>query len=460
MKFIKKNRLDIIIVLIILLSAPLFFYKLGQSSLISWDEAWYGSIAKNILSSGDIFNLRFNNAYFSDHPPGGIWPIALAYNIIGISDFSTRLPSALAGILSLVVIFFLGKKLFNRVVGLASSIALCSSFWFILRSRQGNLDALLVLFFLLTTYLAILAIDKRKFYLFFSLSLGYLTTVKSSLPFAVIPTLIIIFFRNKIYKIRDYLLPVLFIILFLGIWFIFLYLISPELVRHYFVHSGRNTSLMFNDYIKSFDTLKLYLHNGIGKWFWPGIAAIFIGPLLRQKRFIILTSFFLGYSVPLLTSPQIEIWHLIPLYPFMILAFWGLTWVVLEKTVPVNRFKQILISTAIMAVCFYFSFLQIRRMWYEFIDIPAYISDEAILSGEAGKFFAPYFIDGDFVPTAVFYSDKPVTQIWGGGIPELFADNITFSLLTKQSRLDQNNISKSSYQIIKQDRDKILILKK
>ena len=49
------------ILLLFLPLLPLFFYKLGQSSLTSYDEAWYGSIAKQIIQNGDLINLNWKS---------------------------------------------------------------------------------------------------------------------------------------------------------------------------------------------------------------------------------------------------------------------------------------------------------------------------------------------------------------------------------------------------------------
>ena len=86
---------------------PVFFYKLSAVSLSSWDEAWYGVIARNIYLKGDLLNLSFNGRAFYDHPPFGFWLQDIAYKIFGISDFSVRFPSAILGFLTIIVLYLL-----------------------------------------------------------------------------------------------------------------------------------------------------------------------------------------------------------------------------------------------------------------------------------------------------------------------------------------------------------------
>lgn len=447
-----KNNFEIFVLL--LLFSPLFFYKFAQSSLVSWDEAWYAAISRNILETKDFFNLYWNGLPFSDKPPGGFWIEALSFKIFGISEFGARLPSAVAGFLSVLLIYLLATKLFNKLTGILSAIALVSSTWFLYRSRVGDLDTLLVFFYLLTVYLAVLTVKERKYLIPFSLSLAFLPMIKGIifLP-SILPSLVIIFWGSKILKKRDFLVPVFFLSILFGGWILIQYIQSPELVKYHFEHSFRDSSLKGN-FIINFKLFREYLHNGIGRWFWPGVLGVGLGLILRDKRLLFLSFFCFFYSIQFQFSSKVEIWHLIPLYPFMILSFFGSVCVLSERF-----FKQkLLINILLITFTLYFSFLQIRQMWYGFIDIPRFISDDAILSKEAGKYPYPFYIDSSFEPTAVFYSHKNTKWQNEYEIVSLFQQKQPFLLIVKQFMLDKLNIDKKDYKILKIDRDKILIL--
>lgn len=453
--YFHKYRLDFLALLLLVLTAPLFFYKLGQSSLVSWDEAWYAEIARNILKTGDFLNLTWNDRLYYDHPPAGFWLIALTFKIFGVSEFWARFTPALAGLASLFILYFLGKQLFGRAVGFTSALALSSSYWFLYRARSGNLDCFLTLFFLLSFLLALKASKNKTFFLPLSLNLAFLFLTKSLVPFTILPPLLIIFWRSSTFKIKNLWLPILVFIGLVGSW------IAVQIWQHSlgflqtYLSIGFPRGSLKTSYLDNLLLMKEYLHNGIGKWFWPGVLSLSLGIFFKQRRFFILTSFALTFSSPFIFSPKGHIWHLIPLHPILILAFFGFSYVVLERI-----FKQkVIIALLLITISGYFSFLQIRRMWFQFIDIPAYVSDEAILSKQAKLYPYPFFIDGDFLPAAVFYSEKKVVQIWGGGLPELFAKNKYFVLITYQWHLDQAGILKDKYRIIKTDRDKILVLK-
>ncbi|MFA5932946.1 MAG: glycosyltransferase family 39 protein [Microgenomates group bacterium] len=447
-----QSKIDSVIVALLALSLPLFFYKLGQSSLENWDEAWYGEIAKNIFHSGDFLNLTFNGSPYFDHPPFVFWLMSLTYKIFGVSEFWTRFASAGAGFLCIVILYFLGKELFNRTVGFASAVALSSAIWFVYRARSGNLDVILTTLFVLTFYLAFKAVKNKKFLIPFSVSLSCLFLTKSMVPFTIILSLLLIFWGNKNYKIKEYVIPLLIFILSTGVWFIDQLINQPNFTGRY-LSIGLPGLTTETSYLNNFNLAKGYLHSGIGKWFWPGVFSMFLGLFLFQKRFFVFSLFFLVFFIPLIFSTKGQIWHLIPLHPFLILMFFGASSFLLEKIIK----NRILVTILLIGISFYFSFMQIRQIWFQFIDIPAFISDEAILSKEAGLYSDKFYIDGDFVPVAVFYSGREVEIIRYNGLKTIFSYNQPFLLITVKWRLDEANIPESRYRIIKTDRDKILI---
>ena len=441
---------DILVIILLLLTLPLFFYKLGQTSLTSFDEAWYGEISRNIIISGNLLNLTWNGEPYIEHPPAGFWMIAVAMKMLGEDEFAVRFAPAFLGFLSLIVIYFLGKELFNRIVGFASSIGLASSFWFIFRARSGNLDSILTFFFLLTLLLAVKASKEKKFFMPFSISLIFLLLTKAAVPFTLIPTLIVIFSNSKFKK--DLTKWMILVGTVFVSWFLINISRNDLFIKHYFL-TGLAGVKQQTDYLYNLRLVKEYLHSGIGKWFWPGIASILIGLILKQKRFLILSVFFLSFFLPFLFSSKGHIWHLIPLHPIMILCFFGLMYVVLEKFIK----QKFYINILIICVAIYFSLFQIKIAWNQFINISAFISDEQILSQEAAKFPQQLIIDGDFQQSAVFYSKKIVKQVKRGEYDKLFSQRTPFLLITNQWLLDEAKIPKEKYFILQGDRDKILI---
>lgn len=452
--FLRKYWLDIILVFLILGTAPLFFYKLGQTSLVSWDEGWYAAIANNILKSGNFLRLTFNGKPFFDHPMAGFWWMAISFKLLGVSNFSARFPSAVFGILTLIFVYFLGKELFNKWVGFASAIALVSAPWFIYRSRSGDLDIFLTFFFVLSIWMAVKSVDQKKFFPFLGVSLGLLFLTKTLIPIAILPALIVIYIGRKIERSSVSKGLISFGII-VGIWFISLLTLGTGFISRY-ISVGLPGVSVKTSYLDNLNLVRDYIHAGIGKWFWPGVGSVFATLLIGKRSFYILSVFCLCFVAPFLLSNKTQIWHLIPLYPFMILSFFGFAYFI-SMRITNNKF---LASGAIIAISLYFTFILVKGEWNQFINIPAYISDEQILSTEAGKYSEPLYVDGDFVPAAVFYSGKDdVKQTFVSKIAQVFKTQKSFLLITTKNRINEEGIKPNQYRVIKSDRDMMLIIK-
>lgn len=453
LRYAKDHKKDLLALLLLTLLAPFFFYKLGQSSLVSWDEAWYAAIAREILQRKDFLVMHFNGQIFNDHPPFGFWMMALSFKIFGINNFAARAASAVFGILSLYATYFLGKELFSRMVGFVSALALSSATWFLYRSRSGDLDIFLTFFFVSSIYLAIKASKDKRFLLPFFVSLLFLFLTKTVVPFTIIPALFIVFWKRWP-KLKDIKIPVFVFVAGIAIWLFAQLRVYPTFLRRYF-GIGLPSYSLENNYLSNLKQVWTYLHQGIGKWFWPGVFSVIAGLLTRKRNFLILFVFCASFFLPFMFSFRGQIWHLIPLYPFLILSFFGLAYYLADFVTKSKWMPGVFILT----ISLYFSFILLRQEWYQFVNISAFVTDEEILSKEAAKYPDDYIIDGDFIPTAVFYSDKTVKQTYVGGIKELFDTRDHFILFTKKERLDAEGIKKGEYKILKSDRDKILVRK-
>lgn len=452
--FSRRFGWNLLAVCLLGLTFPLFFYKLGQSSLGSWDEAWYADIARNILLNRDFFYLTWNGSPFFDHPPLGFWLTGLVFALLGVNEFSARFVSALLGFLSLFVVYFLGSEVFNRRVGFAAALAFASSTWFLYRARSGNLDSVLTFFFILTFLWAFKSIRDQKFLVPFTISLMLLFLTKTLVPVTILPSLILVFLKEKKVKIKYLVVGAVFFFLGFGGWFMAQALNYPNFVEHFlaigFPQVNFNTS-----YVENLNLAKTYLHSGIGKWFWPAVVALPLGLFFFQKKFVVFFLSSVVFFLPIMFSSKIQIWHLIPLFPLLILNLFGCLDIFLRRILV----SKVLVNLSIFTLSLGVSLLQIKQNWMLFIDIPSFVSDEAILSKEAGKYPYEFFVDGDFDPVATFYSGKPVQKIYYNGLVPLFSYPEPFLLITTQGRLDEAGILKERYRIIKTDRDKILVVK-
>ena len=105
-------------VVIALIAALLFIPFAGGVHLFDWDEINFAECAREMIVSNDYLNVQINFKPFWEKPPLFIWLQVLSMKAFGISEFAARFPNAICGILSLLVIFNIGKKLFDIRFGL------------------------------------------------------------------------------------------------------------------------------------------------------------------------------------------------------------------------------------------------------------------------------------------------------------------------------------------------------
>ncbi|MBD2339833.1 glycosyltransferase family 39 protein [Calothrix sp. FACHB-156] len=134
---------------------PLLICNSGQSSLMAHDEGYYAGRARQMFESGDWI-APWGTAHHKT--PGSYWLIATAYNLFGVSEFSARLPSAIASILALFILYEIGKIIVGKKVAWLAATILCVEFLWLQSSRLAAPDIPMILLVLL----AILSLLKAE----------------------------------------------------------------------------------------------------------------------------------------------------------------------------------------------------------------------------------------------------------------------------------------------------------
>ena len=134
----------------------LFVPFLGSVHLFDWDEINFAECAREMLVTGDYFSVKINFQPFWEKPPLFIWMQALSMNIFGINEFAARLPNAIAGCLTLLVFFNIGRKLVDEKFGLIWALVYAGSFLPHFYFKSGIIDPWFNLFIFSGTYYFIL----------------------------------------------------------------------------------------------------------------------------------------------------------------------------------------------------------------------------------------------------------------------------------------------------------------
>lgn len=178
-----KRLFVLLLFLIIVVAVFLRFFRLGQIPVsLYWDETAIlvdaGSVAQSGLDMHGNHWLQPIFISYGDYKlPVYIWLAALTVKLFGISEFSLRLPSAIAGVLTMLLGGLIARELFTdglsqlkkktrnlyfSVGYLAVALVIAVSPWSVVFSRAGFEGHLGQFIFGLAVFFLLL--DKRKWY--------------------------------------------------------------------------------------------------------------------------------------------------------------------------------------------------------------------------------------------------------------------------------------------------------
>ncbi|MFH1420615.1 MAG: glycosyltransferase family 39 protein [Candidatus Aenigmatarchaeota archaeon] len=165
----KMDKRLCVILLIVILTVALRLYS-ADRFLIN-DEITWITPAKNIVASGFPSNPIYcgvPGGYFYIHPPMGL--ILYSTTIASAGVEFVRLVPIIFGLLSILLTYFLGKKLFDDRTALIAAGMMAISSYHIIASQIIDVDGAILAFFNLATILSFVLYKKnlQKRFLFFS----------------------------------------------------------------------------------------------------------------------------------------------------------------------------------------------------------------------------------------------------------------------------------------------------
>lgn len=213
----------ITILLIIILALVLRFYKLDTNPPgLYWDEAVFGYDAYSVLKTGKDQHGEFLPLFFESF---GDWKLPIYHYLLvpsiavfGLNEFAVRFPSALLGTLTVIVFYFLIKKLLEdnptqgsaQAIPALSTLMLAISPWHIQFSR-GGFESTAGLFALtLGAYLTLLAIERKNILHFTTSGIFFVASMYSYHAYRLFVPLFLIalvfIYRREIVKLTPKIL--------------------------------------------------------------------------------------------------------------------------------------------------------------------------------------------------------------------------------------------------------------
>lgn len=120
--------------------AVIWFANLEYRKLIKPDEGRYAEIPREMVLSGDWTTPRLNDLKYFEKPPLQYWATATAYTVFGEHQWTSRLWTALTGFAGILLVWFVGLRLFGREAANYAAILLGSSMLYVLMAHINTLD--------------------------------------------------------------------------------------------------------------------------------------------------------------------------------------------------------------------------------------------------------------------------------------------------------------------------------
>ncbi|MEO5863041.1 MAG: phospholipid carrier-dependent glycosyltransferase, partial [Burkholderiales bacterium] len=250
-----------------------WFGALDEREFFNPDEGRYAEIPREMVASGDWITPRLNGFKYFEKPVLQYWITAVSYLALGEEEFVARLWPALSGFLTLLLVYYMGRRLAGVRAGVVAAAVLSTTFQFFVFSQLLTLDMGLSFFLTLALYGFLVSQDLRAaprqqrngaILMWVAMALAVLS---KGLIGVVLPALVLLVYIavERDWKLLGRLRSGIGVPVFLAIalpWFIWVQLRNPEFFQFFFIreHFGRYA---------------LHEHHRAGAWYYfPAVLLI------------------------------------------------------------------------------------------------------------------------------------------------------------------------------------------
>ncbi len=276
-----RTTLALSLGLLLFTAAVLFFAGLGRFPLLEPDEGRNAEVGREMMASGDWITPHFNNLVYLDKPALFFWMEASSLKILGVSETAARLPSALMALGTMLLVWFLARRMFGDSSGLRAGLIFAACPLALVLAREVIFD--MTLTFLLTVAMtAFWLIDESGFkkpglnaLMFAAMGLAVIT---KGFVGILIPLIAILIYQSLRGRAKEWLRLRwgwgLLVLLAVALpWFIAVSMRNPDFPKYAF----------WNESLKRFSTTAS--HRGGGIFYY---IPIFLGGFFPWSLFLLL----------------------------------------------------------------------------------------------------------------------------------------------------------------------------
>jgi 4-amino-4-deoxy-L-arabinose transferase-like glycosyltransferase len=271
----------------------LFGAGIGMRPFITPDEGRYAEIPREMVESGDYVTPHLNYIKYFEKPPLSYWLEAGAIKAFGFSEFSLRIIPAFTALLTCLMVYVAGRKLYGRHTGLLACFILATSALYFGMSRYISTDMPLTAWVTFTLLLFILgecekSPCKQRYYFWGMYVFTALAVLTKGLIGIVFPGMIVFIWlciTGRWGRLKNYCVPsgILLFLIIAAPWHILVQLKNPEFFHFYFIeqhflryltdYAGREQPFWF------FSTVTL-----VGFFPWVCFLIAGVGHCLKKLR--------------------------------------------------------------------------------------------------------------------------------------------------------------------------------
>lgn len=273
-----------------LIALMVVVYILGLFIDVTRDGAKYAYIAKEMSETGNWIRLQIQGEPYEQKPHLTFWLSALSFVVLGVSNFSFKLPLLLYTFIGIYATFRLGRAMYSKKVGQTAALMLFFSVIMDLYNMDIHTDIVLFTNVALSLWLLyeFLQKDKAKYAIAAGVTMGLALLTKG--PFGVV----IPFFAVAGYlifnkRIKDVFRPIWILVIIIAFA-----VASPAMINMYsqwgwkgigFFFWGNNMSRITSKVISYTPDPTFYIHSLL-YLFLPWAFILFAGAYLSINKII------------------------------------------------------------------------------------------------------------------------------------------------------------------------------
>ncbi len=210
----------------------LLLYLLGNNMLTITDpvECNYAETAREMLLYDDYFSPRIFGNFWFDKPIFFYWELAAAFHIFGFTNFAARFFPALTVLLSMGLLYWWGKRLYNAKIAFVAAVIFATSLetWYVGHAVVTDMTLLLSVSLTLITFYC--GYQQKRYNWYYLAWVSAAVAVLDKGPIGLcLPGLIILLFllwqRDlKVLLVKQIFLGLVLFCMVAGIWYVPMYM--------------------------------------------------------------------------------------------------------------------------------------------------------------------------------------------------------------------------------------------